>query len=165
MLFVLTTAAGLAQTKQTEFIATNKKGMAVLATWSVANMAVNGALLFTKPNEQQLGFYSTNMAWNGVNGLLAFSALHKLNKASFNEDYPKKLKRAFAVNTFIDLGYIAAGGALALHKNSTNQVVGVGQSIALQGTFLLVFDAIMWQSNARILPIVQSNAMGFRLNF
>lgn len=155
---------GIAQTSP-DFIATNKKGMQILGGWSAINVVGNSALLLTNPSEKQIGFYSSNIAWNAVNGILAFGGLRTLNRGKFKPNYEQKLKRTFAVNTFIDVGYIAAGSALALHKNSSERMVGIGESIVLQGAFLLVFDAIMWRSNAKITPVIQSNSMGIRILF
>jgi len=91
-----------------------------------------------------------NAGWNVVNaGLASFALLD--NKPI----QPKKLAKIFWINAALDVLYIAGGVALrqqGLEKNNP-QWVGWGDSIILQGGFLLTFDSLMGWRMQRSQPI------------
>ncbi len=126
-----------------------RNGMWALNGWAVGNMSgMVGTIDLEDPQSQ--AFYQMNAGWNVVNaGLASFALLD--NKPI----RPKKLAKIFWINAALDVLYIAGGAALrhqGLEKNNP-QWVGWGDSIILQGGFLLTFDSLMGWRMQRSQPI------------
>ncbi len=95
-----------------------------------------------------------NMMWGGIN--LVFAATGYLRAVNDKKSYDLKksfkqqqsIEKTFLANAALDAVYITAG--LYLTERSKNQVSksavfkGYGQSIMLQGAFLMCFDAAMF---------------------
>ena len=131
----------------------NRKGMTVLGSWAGANLITNGILLSNSSGSNKY-FHQMNVYWNVVNGALAglgvlgakkkqgnLSAFQTLEEQSSTE-------KTFLINTGLDAAYVMTGVyLLEKSKNSTDsqeKLKGYGQSVILQGGFLLLFDGIMY---------------------
>jgi hypothetical protein len=136
-----------------EHLDLNRKGLTVLGSWAGANLITNGILLSNSSGSDKY-FYQMNVYWNVVNGALAgfgvlgakkiqgnLSAFQTLEEQSSTE-------KTFLVNTGLDAAYVMTGiYLLEKSKNSVdnqNMFKGYGQSVILQGGFLLLFDGIMY---------------------
>lgn len=137
-------------------------GMYVLGSWAVTNIAVGAYGMITQSGSTKY-FHQMNLFWNTVNlGIAGFALINNLNpdvsllseqqiiKKHFNSE------KLFLINAGLDLIYIS-GGAFMINRSRGSVkrpelLKGYGQSVILQGSFLLVFDAIMWgvQRNHRI---------------
>lgn len=119
---------------------TLNRSMWTLNTWAITNIATGIPLSLTVEDPKQAAFYQMNAGWNAINLSLATLALSK--------DTPvdaAQWSRIFWLNAGLDVGYVAAGMFMA-HKgreNNNPQLEGWGNSIALQGGFLVGFDAVM----------------------
>ena len=117
-----------------------REGMIGLSTWSLSNFATSaGPAMYTTDPEWQ-AYHQMNIGWNTVNLALATSGLLRKTQPK-----PKSLARIFWINCALDVAYIA-GGFLLRQKGIAQdnpQWRGWGSSIALQGSFLLVFDGVM----------------------
>ena len=138
------------------------KGMYVLGSWAVVNIAVGAYGMSTQSGSTKY-FHQMNLFWNTVNlGIAGFALINNSNpdvsllseqqmmQKHFNSE------KLFLINAGLDLLYIS-GGAFMINRSKGNVkrpelLKGYGQSIILQGSFLLVFDAIMWgvQRNHRL---------------
>ncbi len=131
----------------------NRKGMVVLGSWAGVNMITNGILLSNSSGSNKY-FHQMNVYWNVVNGALAglgvlgakkmqrnLSAFQSLEEQSSTE-------KTFLINTGLDVAYVMTGVyLLEKSKNSIDNqdmLKGYGQSVILQGGFLLLFDGIMY---------------------
>jgi hypothetical protein len=136
----------------TERLRINHTGMYILGGWAVANLGVNGVLLFRAEGERKF-FYQMNVFWNVVNGGLALSGLLSHDDpAGFSAFQSLKehlgMEKILLLNAGLDVGYIATGLWL-WEKGKTpgdraEMFTGYGQSLVLQGAFLLLFDGIMY---------------------
>lgn len=132
----------------------NRKGLTILGSWAGANLVTNGILLANNSSRSEKYFYQMNLYWNVVNGALAglgvlgakktpgnLSAFQTLEEQSSTE-------KTFLVNIGLDVAYVMTGlYLLEKSKNSTDSqdmLKGYGQSVILQGGFLLLFDGIMY---------------------
>ena len=119
---------------------TLNRSMWTLNTWAITNIATGIPLSLTVEDPKQAAFYQMNAGWNAINLSLATLALSK--------DTPvdaAQWSRIFWLNAGLDVGYVAAGMFMA-HKgreNNNPQLEGWGNSIAMQGGFLVGFDAVM----------------------
>lgn len=166
-----------------ERINISKKGMVVLGSWSLANIAAGAYGYSTTNAEVDKNFHQMNMMWGGINLVLAASGyigavmdkktydIHK----SFKQQ--QSVEKTFLVNAALDAVYISAG--LYLTEKAKNQeskqamYKGYGQSIMLQGAFLMCFDAAMYaiqnkHGNKKLSPFLNKinlSSAGIGLQF
>ena len=131
----------------------NRKGMVVLGSWAGANLITNGILLSNSSGSDKY-FYQMNVYWNVVNGVLAGLGVFGAKKMQGNLSAFQSLEeqssteKTFLINTGLDVAYVMTGVyLLEKSKNSIDSqdmLKGYGQSVILQGGFLLLFDGIMY---------------------
>ena len=95
-----------------------------------------------------------NVYWNIVNGALAGLGILEAKKKQGNLsafqtlDEQSSTEKTFLINTGLDAAYVMTGVyLLEKSKNSMDNqdmLKGYGQSVILQGGFLLLFDGIMY---------------------
>jgi hypothetical protein len=184
LIFISISVFGYSQS-QTKLDTFNQKrqhivttGMYVLGGWAVANMVTGGIGYGTSSGEARY-FHQMNMMWNTVNlGLSASSLL-------FRDDLPTTLKGSLEAqqniehlllfNAGLDVAYITAGFYLkerAKRGNRYDRFTGYGNSLLLQGGFLLLFDGVMYftlrnhgSSIGKILEHVQFSGNSVGLSF
>jgi hypothetical protein len=132
----------------------NKTSMLTLGAWALGNMALNGALMLNSSKQtDQTPFYfqQMNVFWNVVNlGLAASGYIGAMsepaNAISLANalEQQASIERILLFNAGLDLAYIAAGAwMLERSKTDTERSAlwqGYGQSLFVQGGFLLLFD-------------------------
>ena len=131
----------------------NRKGLTILGSWAGANLVTNGILLGNSSGSDKY-FYQMNVYWNVVNGALAGLGVLAAKKTQGNLSAFQTLEeqnsteKTFLVNTGLDVAYVMTGVyLLEKSKNSTDSqemLKGYGQSVILQGGFLLLFDGVMY---------------------
>ena len=131
----------------------NQKGLTVLGSWAGANLITNGILLSNSSGSDKY-FYQMNVYWSVVNGVLAGLGVMEAKKNHENLSAFQTLEeqssteKTFLVNTGLDAAYVMTGVyLLEKSKNSMDSqdmLKGYGQSVILQGGFLLIFDGIMY---------------------
>lgn len=125
--------------------------MWVLTSWSVTNLACGG-IAAARTEGSTKYFNRMNVYWNVVNlGIAAPSLISSLRKrnnipTTLNEsiDELHSLEKTLLFNVGLDAAYLMGGLYLMERaKNSPDQhdrLKGFGQSVLLQGGFLLLFD-------------------------
>ena len=140
------------------FFRNQQFAMSTLGVWSSGNLIVSPLLsnnIFKTGSSltSEDYFHQMNFNWNIVNGAIAglgYWSVCRRKKKSWNfsslEKEKKKLKTSLAVNMGLDVVYIVSGILLnrAGHNNPSNAElkIGYGNSLMLQGGFLLVFDGV-----------------------
>jgi hypothetical protein len=142
-----------------ERLKTSQVGMFVLGGWAVANMATGG-LGFGLERDERLRFlHLGNLLWNAVNlGLALNTLIREWNENPAALDAKQSLRAAeqiekiFFINAALDLGYLAGAAFLWQRGDATGdpRLVGLGQSLLIQGGFLFFFDLTMGILNARL---------------
>ena len=141
---------------------TNNTGMYVLGTWAVSNIAVSG-IGWSRRSGSTKYFHQMNVFWNVVNLSIAGVALYNnhttdilaMNPGEMMKEHVK-IQKLYLINAGLDIGYIGTGLLLrhlsSKKPNRKNLFKGYGNSVILQGGFLLVFDAVMYliQRNHRL---------------
>lgn len=133
---------------------TNKIGMITLGSWALINIG-SGAIAARQATGSNKYFHQMNAYWNVVNLALAgfgYYGSATSDPASFHlfasikEQYG--LEKILLLNAGLDVAYMATGLYLTERaKNSisqANRLKGFGQSLMLQGGFLLLFDATLY---------------------
>ena len=152
---------------QRDFNKINENLMLGLGSYAVTNFVVGGIGYATSEDQAIKHFHEMNVMWNTVNLGLAVPGYLKAKrggKALTLEEMIKEQKKTetiFLVNDVLDLGYIATG--IWMRNEAINQgdradmFKGYGNSLILQGSFLLVFDAYAYylhRNHAKQLPIL-----------
>lgn len=143
------------QLKRNQIIRSSMLG---LGAWAVANIGYSAA---AAPNNEGTAkyFHRMNGYWNTIN--LGIATLAYINSqkqlhypsnisAEKNDHQQKQLEKVLLINTGLDVGYMAAG--LYLQNRSKQQQLpvnqqqmkGYGESLLLQGGFLLAFDVLQY---------------------
>jgi hypothetical protein len=131
----------------------SKNAMIGLAGWSVANIVGSGIATNTR-NKEMRYFHQMNVMWGGIN--LAIAGLGYWGAGREKIDNPtlestlkhqKKIEKTYLINAGLDVLYVGSG--LLMNKTSNNQknpekFRGYGNSIMVQGGFLLLYDAVLY---------------------
>ena len=130
-----------------------KNSMAALAGWSLVNIVGSG--FATKSHNAEVrAFHQMNVMWGSINlalsGLGYFGASReKINNPVLADvmKHQNRIEKTYLINLGLDVVYVGAG--LLMNKTSDNQknpekFEGYGNSIMVQGGFLLLYDAIVY---------------------
>lgn len=132
-----------------------------LGTWSLASIAVGGALWPMSRDRAALrSFARQQVSWGAIDGALAVAGVLRGRPTE-----AAKLRRLLRINAAFDVGYVMFGAALIWQRDrvgapnwySADQAVGDGLGIIVQGGFLLVLDA---SQAARLKPTSDPGAAG-----
>ncbi|WP_372950386.1 DUF6992 family protein [Mariniphaga sp.] len=134
---------------------TNNTGMYILGSWAVANM-VAGGWGWSQTTGQTKYFHQMNFFWNTVNLSIAGIALYSNLNASFSDfstmeimEKHTKTENLYLINAGLDVLYIGTGFLLkhlATKKPNRHDLLkGYGNSVILQGSFLFIFDLVLWK--------------------
>ena len=137
-----------------ESLRINNIGMVVLGSWALANISV-GAYGWSQQSGQRSYFHQMNVFWNTVNLSIAGFALY----SNLTSDYALlsgeellemqyKTQRLYLINAAIDVGYVSTGFLLKYlatkYPKNELRLRAYGNSVILQGSFLFVFDLVMY---------------------
>lgn len=160
----------------------NSYGMTILGSWAIVNIASGIALSVKNSNGIQKKFWQMNVLWNTVSLALAapglYAALKQPDQSILWSEVFKEQRfteKIFLFNTALDVAYVTAGlwmidRSKYVTKNN-ERWKGWGQSIVLQGSFLLLFDAFMYGIHYRHainkMPLLSpsTNGIGMVLSF
>lgn len=123
-----------------------------LLLWAGLNMVL-GVWLQQRRNKFWRGVGMQSISWGAINALIAIigssvtrarrSTMDNPNKWDVVEKEHRNLRRILWVNTVLDVFYIIGGVVLAFTRGSKDRLMrGNGWGIVVQGTFLMVFDAV-----------------------
>ena len=146
----------------TERTRLDQRGLAVLGGWAVGNLVVSG-LATGQTDGSAHYFHQMNIGWAAVNLVLAGTGYLAARRASAppaadragNVRAQLRTENLYLFNAGLDVAYLAAGVYL-LEKSrnptaagSTDRWRGYGQSLLLQGGFLLLFDGFQYATHHR----------------
>ena len=130
-------------------------GMRVLGGWGLVNIGAGAAGWAASKGGQNRYFYQMTTVWGAVNAAVAINGYANARK-QINETLSpaeslkeqQRIERIFLFNGALDVVYIGTGFYLDSRGSNNNnaQLKGYGTSIALQGAFLLLFDATMYRT-------------------
>jgi hypothetical protein len=140
----------------------NESAMLMLGGWAAGNILV-GTYGNFKANGEAKYFHQFNAMWNVINlGIASFGYFNAINSdpatmtnLEILNDYTS-LQSFLLLNAGLDVAYIMTGFYLkerAKSSSSSERLRGYGNSLLLQGGFLLVFDIALYfihQNNAGV---------------
>lgn len=160
-------------------IAHQKVAMLTLGGWAVLNIG-SGLALQGSADGATKHFHRMNAMWNGVNLAIAgFGYYSAMKSDPAGWDLVTSLgehngfQKILLFNAGLDVGYIMGGLYLTERAKrpdvNSDQLKGFGQSIMLQGAFLMVFDLanyfISSGRNGEMDLLLQSTSNGLGLTF
>jgi hypothetical protein len=132
-----------------------QKAMLTLGAWATANIA-SGFIIASQTQGEAKYAWRMNAYWNFINlGLAGMGylnvrrAMRKKYGLAGNLSAQQSIEKLYVFNLGLDLVYITGGFYLRERGNSQtkadsrDQFKGYGTSIAIQGSFLLLMDAVM----------------------
>jgi hypothetical protein len=135
--------------------AITRTNMLVLGGWGLGNMAGGVAGMLTTPWGSEANyFHQMNAYWNVVNVAIAVPGfLGARKRMGRSYDIPttfkeqRKLETSYLINMGLDVAYIGTGLWMQEFGNGRPQnqralLKGMGNSIMMQGGFLLLFDVV-----------------------
>lgn len=155
-------------------INTTSSGMEVLGGWGIVNLGTgaiwgwNGKNVTTYANlgggqvatsngisREGQYFFQMNTIWGAVDfgtALIGYANIQKYRKRTLNAaqtlEQQKKLEKIFLINGALDIAYLGTGTYLKLAGDARHSPLmrGYGESILMQGGFLLIFDGLMYHA-------------------
>ena len=133
-----------------------KNGSIALTSWAGVNMIVGTVSYFTTPAGEWKHFHEMNVYFNIVNLGLGIPGLFAKKAQQMGLNLEQTVKRQYQTETIflfngaLDLTYITAGFVMReVAKNQKEQTnrdrwTGFGNSMILQGGFLLIFDFVKY---------------------
>lgn len=158
LLFLMMATPASGQSENVDYYGQNLRinnvGMLVLGSWAMANISI-GAYGWRQNTGQRAYFHQMNVFWNAVNLSIAGFALYSNLTADYalltGEDLLEKqfkTQRLYLINAAVDVGYVSAGFLLkhlaTKYPRNELRLRGYGNSVILQGSFLFVFDLVMY---------------------
>jgi hypothetical protein len=137
-----------------ESLKATNTGMYVLGGWAITNIAT-GAYGWSRYDGDTKYFHQMNLFWNTVNLSIAGYALYSNSRLDNSQMGPDEImerhtrtERILLINTALNVGYIG-GGFLMRHfagrsSNHSDLLKGYGNSVIMQGGFLLLFDLALY---------------------
>ena len=170
--FLSLSVSGQVSTYHSEYNRINENLMLGLGSYAVTNFVVGGIGYATSQDDATKHFHEMNIMWNTVNLGLAVPGYLKAKRGGKELTLEemlreqKKTETIFLVNDVLDLGYIATG--IWMRNEAVNQgdraemFKGYGNSLILQGSFLLAFDAYAYylhKNHSKKSPIMKNISM------
>lgn len=150
-------------------------GMTVLGSWAVGNIGFSGVQYFRTSGSTK-SFHQMNVMWNCVNLGLAVpgflgagpGSADSLSLAeSIHEQHA--IEKILLVNAGLDVGYVMTGFFLRERSKTAakrnDMLKGFGNSLLLQGGFLLIFDSVFYyvqhhHGSQKLTPILEHITVG-----
>lgn len=187
----LSTVSGQVQQELDQYnrerLSINKTGMAILASWSMANVIGGGTGYFTAREGEARYFHQMNGMWGLVNLAIGGAGWLGALRDHKTYDFEQSLKnqqgheKVFILNAALDAVYITAGLLLVQNGKAdpkrAGRYRGWGNSLMVQGGGLLIFDAVMFvvhnhHGKNKLLPIIRranfswnENGIGLQYRF
>lgn len=137
----------------------DKRLMLGLGSWASLNLVGSGIGWAVSTHESTKYFHQMNVMWNAVNLGLSIPGYIKAhrgnNRLSFFEtmNEQRKTETVFLINAGLDIAYISSGILLKNRPTEDpterSKRIGFGNSMILQGGFLLFFDWVAFSLHRR----------------
>lgn len=126
-----------------------ERAMGWLMAWGIGSV-IAGAGLATRGNAELRHAGLQALSWGAIDAALALNARIGARRKQAQppseqatRDEARRTHAIVVVNGALDVGYIVAGTLLARNAGRRLDRRGMGIGIAVQGTFLLVYDALL----------------------
>lgn len=133
-----------------DFRTEERQAMYILLGWSGLSLAGSGLLAANGYKHQAVMHASWAVINAGIAGMALLSAKPELADLQSYLVAEKSFNQILAINTGLDVAYVSTGLLMNYWGKST-RTQEFGTAVAIQGGFLLIFDAVLfWRSNMRL---------------
>ena len=161
----------------TERTRLDQRGLAVLGGWAAGNLLVSGIATGQTTGSEHY-FHQMNLGWGAVNLVLAGTGYLAARRGSrrpaddraSNVRAQIKTENLYLFNAGLDVAYLTSGlyllekGRNPTAAGSSDRWRGYGQSLLLQGGFLLLFDGFQYATHHRhsrnLYPLLSRVSIG-----
>lgn len=140
----------------------DQRGLAVLGGWAASNLLVSGIAMGQTDGSNHY-FHQMNIGWGAVNLVLAGAGYRAARRAANQPPTDRagnvraqlRAEKLYLFNSGLDVAYLATGlyllekGRNPTASGSPDRWRGYGQSLMLQGGFLLLFDGFQYATHHR----------------
>jgi len=137
-----------------ESLQTTNTGMYILGGWAITNIAT-GAYGWSRSDGTTKYFHQMNLFWNTVNLSIAGYGLYNHLRLDISAMDPDEImerhtrtERILLINTALNVGYIGGGFLMrqlaGRSSEYSDMLKGYGNSVMVQGGFLLLFDLALY---------------------
>ena len=155
----------------------DRRGLAVLGGWAAGNLLVSGIAMGQTEGSAHY-FHQMNIGWGAVNLVLAGTGCLAARRASQHPPADRagnvraqlRTEKLYLFNAGLDVAYLATGlyllekGRNPTAAGSPDRWRGYGQSLLLQGGFLLLFDGFQYATHHRhgqkLYPLLSRVSIG-----
>ena len=155
----------------------DQRGVTVLGGWAVGNLLVSGIATGQTDGSAHY-FHQMNIGWGAVNLVLAGTGYLAARRATRqlppdragNVRAQFRTENLYLFNAGLDVAYLATGlyllekGRNSTAPGSSDRWRGYGQSLLLQGGFLLLFDGFQYATHHRhgrsLYPLLSRVSIG-----
>ena len=155
----------------------DQRGLTILGGWAVGNLIVSGIATGQTDGSAHY-FHQMNIGWGTVNVVLAGTgylaarraARQPLPDRASNVRTQLRTENIYLFNAGLDVAYLATGlyllekGRNPTAAGSSDRWHGYGQSLLLQGGFLLLFDGFQYATHHRhgraLYPLLSRVSIG-----
>lgn len=176
VLLVFSVVSATAQSSFQDSIAVSrasltKRNMYILGAWAGANI-LQGTISASNTTGTEHYFHQMNAYWNIANLAIAGMGLLSIRKQmagphTFERNMKEQhqLEKIIVFNGGLDLAYLATGLYLRERGNRLNkdQTTGYGNSLLLQGSFLLIFDIIQYTGHRRNGKLLEESMANWQI--
>lgn len=127
-----------------------------LGVWGLGSTIVGLALYRRGSTPAMRAFGGQTAGWGAIDAAISAVAHFRSRRANQPDDDTRRrrLRRALAINTALDVGYVAAGvvllkradlvakSARLRNRRSAAELQGDGAAVVIQGGFLFVLDGV-----------------------
>ena len=161
----------------TERTRLDQQGLTILGGWAVSNLLVSGIATGQTDGSAHY-FHQMNIGWGAINLALAGSGYLAARRAARqpmvgradNVRAQLRTENLYLLNAGLDVAYMATGffllekGRNPTAAGSPDRWRGYGQSLLLQGGFLLLFDGFQYAAHHRhgrdLYPLLSRVSIG-----
>ncbi|NJK81201.1 MAG: hypothetical protein HC893_00660 [Chloroflexaceae bacterium] len=147
----------------TGFFTYQQQVLDILKAWGLGSVGV-GALCMLSQESVMRQFGWQALTWGGIDAALAqagqvnaqkkaWQAAHGAMTVANEGQEIRNFHRILIINTVLDVGYILGGLWLVLSSAGRRERIGMGMGIVVQGSFLMVYDAVLAHDIARNWPV------------
>jgi len=128
------------------FYRMKRLAMRGLLAWGLASAAL-GATLLALPSRMLRGMGAQALAWGLIDAALALNGWRDANRQALHQvpvvQAARRDWRILALNSVLDIGYIAGGLALIQRASGRAERVAAGVGIVIQGIVLMLLDVML----------------------
>jgi uncharacterized membrane protein YgcG len=122
--------------------------MTILLIWGLASLIIGTLFCLRKQTKDQQSFWFMMAAWGFIDSLIALITLQKTAATTITSEFVNAQTATVGFNVVLDVVYIVVG--ILLFKSAIRRRHLFGKAIIIQGSFLFLFDLVLFSFLSQI---------------